>query len=90
MGKKTKHDATWIEELPLYVLEDILQKELAKLSIEEVTALIEEAEKKYGKSLVDIGLELSCSEELSQQEREEIYETLKRYMRAKNVDFKFD
>ena len=90
MGKKTEHDPSWIDKIPRYVLEDILQKEFAKLSIEELTALAEEAEKKYGKSLVDIGLELSCSEELSQQEREEIYETLKHYMRAKNVDFKFD
>ena len=90
MGKKTEHDPSWIDKIPLYVLEDILQKEFAKLSIEELTALAEEAEKKYGKSLVDIGLELSCSEELSQQEREEIYEILKRYMRAKNVDFKYN
>ena len=90
MGKKTKHDPSWIDKIPLYVLEEILQKELSKLSCKEIEDMIEEAEKTYGNSFIDIGLELSCSEDLSQQEREDVYETLKRYMRAKNVDFKFD
>jgi len=90
MGKKGEHDASWIDKIPRYVFEEILRKELSKLSLKEIDDMIEEAEKIHGKSLVDIGLELSCSEELSQQERVDVYETLKKYIRVKNIDFRFN
>ena len=90
MGKKGEHDASWIDKIPSYALEEILRKELSKLSLKEIDDMIEEADKKYGKSFDDIGLELSCSEELSQQEREDVYEKLKKYIRVKNIDFRFN
>ena len=90
MGKKGEHDPSWIDKIPSYDLEEILRKELSKLSLKEIDDMIEEADKKYGKSFVDIGLELSCSEELSQQEREDVYEKLKKYIRVKNIDFRFN
>ena len=90
MGEKTEHDASWIDKIPSYVLEEILRKELSKLSRKEIDDMIEEADKKYGKSFVDIGLELSFSEELSQQEREDVYEKLKKYIQVKNIDLKFN
>ena len=93
MGEKTEYDASWINEIPRHILEEVLREAFSNLSPkerEELDDFVEKLEKKHGKSLADIGLELSCSEELSQQEREDVYESLKKYIQVKNVDFRFN
>jgi len=72
-------DLTWLNELPRDVLDEVFRSIFEKVSPEKLKAIAAECEKEYGKSLGDIGLELSRSKELSQQERKEIYEIWKRY-----------
>ena len=94
MGEKTEYDASWINEIPRHILEEILREAFSNLSPKERKELddfVEKLEKKHGKSLADIALEVSCSsEELSQEEREELYEVWKKYIQVKNIDFRFN
>ena len=50
MGEKTEHDPSWIDKIPLYVLEDILRKKFEKMSLQELEALAKEGEKNTEKA----------------------------------------